>query len=114
MKRFEVIQGQGPERTIVCTWCAAKFLTRENLDAHRATDPRCKANANSNNPTQSKYGMASGIENIPGEAMLTKIRQPGCKHPGELREDIFPDLSGQGAATGYRCGFCYTEIYFSE
>lgn len=67
-----------------------------------------------NNPLQSKYGMADGIENVPGEHTLRRIRAPGCEHPEELRQDI-KKATGQGTwsdeVIGYRCGYCYTEVY---
>lgn len=96
-----------------CPWCAEGFETKSALVEHWVATPVCMANRHVSNPLQSKYGDAAGIENVPGEAMLTRVRAPGCEHPESLREDLFTDMSTQGGAIGYRCGHCYTEVYFN-
>lgn len=65
--RFQVIDGEKDKRTVVCPWCAKTFLTRGDLDEHWASDPRCKANARVNNPTQTKYMEALDDEQPSGE-----------------------------------------------
>lgn len=55
---FTVIDGEKDKRTFACPYCASTFLNRtgpDSLDEHWEADPRCKANARVNNPTQSKY-----------------------------------------------------------
>lgn len=54
---FHVIDGQKDDLKVVCTWCGSKFLKREDLDDHWATDPRCRRNRNVNNQTQTKYNI---------------------------------------------------------
>lgn len=97
-----------------CPWCAEPFETKAALNGHWLSTPACNRNRKTNNPLQSKYGMATGIENIPGEAMINKVRSADCDHPENLREPIYPDLTGTSQQTGYRCGYCYTEVYFQE
>lgn len=54
-KPFQVIDGLKDQATVVCTWCAATFLTRTALQAHWKSSPRCNRNRTVSNPTQSKY-----------------------------------------------------------
>lgn len=95
----------------VCPFCTESFGTKAELNHHWLVTPLCMRNRYANNPLQSKYGMATGIENIPGEPTLMRIRSAGCDHPENLREPLYPDLSGTSPQIGYRCGHCYTEVY---
>lgn len=59
---FQVIDGQRDEATFACTWCAARFLTRQALTGHWATSPRCKRNRAVSNQTQTKYNVIEPSE----------------------------------------------------
>lgn len=105
--------GRGEQGQFVCPFCAGTYGSRAELDAHWEADPRCKRNRFASNPLQSKYGMASGIENIPGEPTLTRVRSAGCDHEEALREPLRPDMDPSSPIIGYRCGYCYTEVYYT-
>lgn len=59
----EILEGgKGNQGQFVCPWCGMSFEHRymdaseePSLASHWVTNPRCKALANVNNPTQSKY-----------------------------------------------------------
>lgn len=117
-KRFTVVQGG--IGNYPCTWCGKTFQRRYiasdgimSLEEHWTADPRCKTLARVSNQTQSKYGMADTVQDVPGERTLTRVRMADCAHPKDMRQMLFAS-DGRGGwtdeAVGWRCGWCYIEV----
>ena len=105
MKPFTVINGQRDERTVVCTWCASKFLDKHALRVHWDNSPQCGRNKTVNNQLQTKYGAADIIVAQPGEETLNLVRAATCSH--EVTEK---GKDADGNVVWRQCTNCYTRF----
>lgn len=76
----QLIEG-GKGGNFPCTYCAQGFRTREALDDHWDSDPRCGRNRNVSSNSPQKGGNAEDVDNpvMPGEYVLGLVRS----HEGE-------------------------------
>lgn len=105
-KPFTVIDGQRGRGTLACTWCAERFLTRADLEAHWIASKRCSRNKTVSNSTPSKYSRADLVIEQPGEATLNLVRSKDCKH-----EETRPLVDTQGRLLALECTYCYTQLH---
>jgi hypothetical protein len=73
MKPFTVLNGRRDEATFVCTWCAARFLSRTELEEHWKASKKCFRQRNVSNQTQSKYRDVSAKPPMPGQPTLDRV-----------------------------------------
>jgi predicted SprT family Zn-dependent metalloprotease len=90
-------------RAYVCTWCASRFTSRGELDAHKMTSAECRANQKVSSPLQTRYGDADMVWTQPGEATLHRVRAATCGHT-HARARL---VNAAGQTIGYQCGWCY-------
>lgn len=114
---FVVLEGLKDKLTFACPWCGAMWPSREVLESHWDTNPRCKANRRTSNQTQTKYNDAGNLASPQGEPVLNKVRRQDCDHPADLRQPLYAgkDAHGQWAGViGYQCTYCYELIPIEE
>ncbi|HEY5630283.1 MAG TPA: hypothetical protein VIR16_12315, partial [Candidatus Limnocylindrales bacterium] len=87
----------------VCTWCALRFASRADLEAHRLSSVECRANQKVSSPLQTRYGDADMVWTQPGEGTLHRVRSRACPHTHPRARLV----DAAGATLGYQCGWCY-------
>ena len=88
----------------VCTWCALRFTSRAELDAHRMSSLECRANQKVSSPLQTRYGDADMVWTQPGEGTLHRVRSRTCPHTHPRARLV----DSAGATIGFQCGWCYS------
>jgi hypothetical protein len=92
-----------PAAVYVCTWCALRFPSRDDLERHHRDSTECRANQRVSSPLQTRYGDADMVWTQPGEATLHRVRGAACPHTAARARLV----DAAGATIGFQCGWCY-------
>ena len=102
-KPLRLIEQTRSTGNFVCTWCAARFETRAELNHHLLTNDECKRNRQVSNQTQTKYNATGAAKTVHGEEFLRRVRARNCDHTSTQ------DITNQvGEVIAVQCLYCYT------